>query len=94
MSIGLIAIGALPFCPNNDSIQNYTLLHTKQSLLSLQLITEINVQLALFRDLLIHIGQPHDSPELRERVRRLRRACVEATKTTSNLVLPNCKKLV
>ncbi|CAH0724766.1 unnamed protein product, partial [Brenthis ino] len=56
------------------------------------LITEINVQLALFRDLLIHIGQPHDSPELRERVRRLRRTCVEATKQTSQLVLPACKK--
>ncbi|XP_049881021.1 uncharacterized protein LOC126377344 isoform X2 [Pectinophora gossypiella] len=56
------------------------------------LITEINVQLALFRDLLIHIGQAHDCPELRERVRRLRRACVEATKQTSQLVLPNCKK--
>ncbi|XP_073957612.1 decima isoform X2 [Choristoneura fumiferana] len=56
------------------------------------LITEINVQLALFRDLLIHFGQPHDCPELRERVRRLRRACVEATKQTSQLVLPNCKK--
>lgn len=52
------------------------------------------MQLALFRDLLIHIGQPHDCPELRERVRRLRRACVEATKQTSQLVLPNCKKLV
>ncbi|XP_045539855.1 uncharacterized protein LOC106709038 isoform X2 [Papilio machaon] len=56
------------------------------------LITEINVQLALFRDLLIHIGQPPDCPELRERVRRLRRACVEATKQTSQLVLPTCKK--
>ncbi|GBP66691.1 hypothetical protein EVAR_79046_1 [Eumeta japonica] len=55
------------------------------------LITEINVQLALFRDQLIHIGQPHDCPELRERVRRLRRACVEATKQTSQLVLPTCK---
>ncbi|XP_045774115.1 uncharacterized protein LOC123873335 isoform X2 [Maniola jurtina] len=56
------------------------------------LITEINVQLALFRDLLIHIGQPHDCPELRERVRRLRRTCVEATKQTSQLVLPASKK--
>ncbi|CAH2050257.1 unnamed protein product, partial [Iphiclides podalirius] len=56
------------------------------------LIAEINVQLALFRDLLIHIGQPPDCPELRERVRRLRRACVEATKQTSQLVLPTCKK--
>ncbi|KPJ16667.1 hypothetical protein RR48_10266 [Papilio machaon] len=58
------------------------------------LITEINVQLALFRDLLIHIGQPPDCPELRERVRRLRRACVEATKQTSQLVLPTCKKIL
>ncbi|XP_034834824.1 uncharacterized protein [Maniola hyperantus] len=56
------------------------------------LITEINIQLALFRDLLIHIGQPHDCPELRERVRRLRRTCVEATKQTSQLVLPASKK--
>ncbi|CAK1601889.1 unnamed protein product [Parnassius mnemosyne] len=56
------------------------------------LITEINVHLALFRDLLIHIGQPPDCPELRERVRRLRRACVETTKQTSQLVLPTCKK--
>ncbi|VVC90560.1 unnamed protein product [Leptidea sinapis] len=37
------------------------------------MIADINVQLALFRDLLIHIGQPTDCPELRERVRRLRR---------------------
>ncbi|XP_050666308.1 uncharacterized protein LOC126966353 [Leptidea sinapis] len=56
------------------------------------LIADINVQLALFRDLLIHIGQPTDCPELRERVRRLRRTCVEATKQTCQLVLPTCKK--
>ncbi|CAG9132387.1 unnamed protein product [Plutella xylostella] len=56
------------------------------------LISEINVQLALFRDQLIHFGQPPDCPELRERVRRLRRACVEATKQTSQLVLAACKK--
>ncbi|KAG6452356.1 hypothetical protein O3G_MSEX007620 [Manduca sexta] len=70
----------------------YFALHYECHLKEAMLITEINVQLALFRDLLIHFGQPHDCPELRERVRRLRRACVEATKQTSQLVLPNSKK--
>lgn len=52
---------------------------------------EINSQVALFRDLLIHIGQSKDSPELREKVRKLRRSCVEACKNTSQLILPQAK---
>ncbi|XP_063395222.1 uncharacterized protein LOC134680105 isoform X2 [Cydia fagiglandana] len=73
------------------TIRTYSTYHESEPSVP-SLITEINVQLALFRDLLIHFGQPPDCPELRERVRRLRRACVEATKQTSQLVLPNCKK--
>ncbi|XP_015109325.1 uncharacterized protein LOC107036015 isoform X2 [Diachasma alloeum] len=54
-------------------------------------IQEINSQVAQFRDLLINIGQTRDGPELRERVRKLRRNCVEACKSTSQLVLPQMR---
>lgn len=52
-------------------------------------IQDINSQVAQFRDLLINIGQPRDCPELREKIRRVRRNCVEACKSTSQLVLPH-----
>ncbi|KYM96406.1 hypothetical protein ALC62_12912 [Cyphomyrmex costatus] len=52
-------------------------------------IQDINSQVAQFRDLLINIGQPRDCPELREKIRKLRRNCVEACKSTSQLVLPH-----
>ncbi|XP_046600562.1 uncharacterized protein LOC107219815 isoform X1 [Neodiprion lecontei] len=54
-------------------------------------IQDINSQVAQFRDLLINIGQPRDSPELREKIRKLRRSCVEACKNTSQLVLPQIR---
>ncbi|XP_076280847.1 decima isoform X1 [Lasioglossum baleicum] len=55
-------------------------------------IEEINSQVAQFRDLLINIGQPRDCPELREKIRRLRRNCVEACKTTSQHILPQVRR--
>ncbi|XP_003393802.1 uncharacterized protein LOC126918999 [Bombus affinis] len=55
-------------------------------------IQEINNQVAQFRDLLINIGQPRDCPELREKIRRLRRHCVEACKNTSQLILPQVRR--
>lgn len=58
----------------------------------LQQIQDINSQIALFRDLLINIGQSRDGPELRERVRKVRRSCVEACKNTSQLVLPQMRR--
>lgn len=60
----------------------------------LQLIVEINSQVALFRDLLIHIGQSKDSPELREKVRKVRRSCVEACKHTTELIITQIKRYV
>ncbi|RZF36512.1 hypothetical protein LSTR_LSTR008847 [Laodelphax striatellus] len=57
-----------------------------------QLITEINSQVALFRDLLIHIGTSRDCPELREKIRKLRRTCVDACKHTSQLLLPQIRR--
>ncbi|KAK7868272.1 hypothetical protein R5R35_013869 [Gryllus longicercus] len=58
------------------------------------LIVEINAQVALFRDLLIHIGQPRDCPELREKIRKLRRTCVDACRHTSQLLLPQMRSAV
>ncbi|XP_066594172.1 regulator of G-protein signaling 7-binding protein isoform X2 [Prorops nasuta] len=52
-------------------------------------IQDINCQVAQFRDLLINIGQPRDCPELRERIRKLRRNCVDACKHASQSVLPH-----
>ncbi|XP_076054357.1 regulator of G-protein signaling 7-binding protein-like [Oratosquilla oratoria] len=58
---------------------------------SQQLVHEINQQVALFRDLLICVGQPRDGPELRERIRKVRRQCVETCKHSSGLLLPGIK---
>ncbi|CAH0776422.1 unnamed protein product [Bemisia tabaci] len=58
------------------------------------LITEINGQVALFRDLLIHIGTARDCPEMREKVRKLRRTCVDACRHTSQLLLPQIRSAV
>ncbi|KAF6217302.1 hypothetical protein GE061_001656 [Apolygus lucorum] len=59
-----------------------------------QLITEINSQLALFRDLLIHIGTSRDCPELREKIRKLRRMCVDACRNTAQHLLPQIRSAV
>ncbi|XP_013107113.1 uncharacterized protein LOC106086850 [Stomoxys calcitrans] len=55
------------------------------------LIVEINSHVALFRDLLIHVGQSKDCPELREKIRKLRRTCVEAFKRTEQILMPQVK---
>uniref|UniRef100_A0A8D9BG92 Uncharacterized protein n=1 Tax=Cacopsylla melanoneura TaxID=428564 RepID=A0A8D9BG92_9HEMI len=55
------------------------------------LMTEINAQIALFRDLLIHMGTSRDCPEMREKIRKLRRACVDTCRTTAQLLLPSLK---
>ncbi|EFN89513.1 hypothetical protein EAI_07089, partial [Harpegnathos saltator] len=54
-------------------------------------IQDINSQVAQFRDLLINIGQSRDCPELREKIRKMRRNCVETCKHTSQLVLPHVR---
>ncbi|XP_052852507.1 uncharacterized protein LOC128262356 isoform X2 [Drosophila gunungcola] len=52
---------------------------------------EINSHVALFRDMLIHVGQAKDCPELREKIRKLRRTCVEALKHTAQILMPQVK---
>ncbi|EDW03315.1 uncharacterized protein LOC6562283 [Drosophila grimshawi] len=53
-----------------------------------KLIMEINCHVAQFRELLIFIGQSRDSPELREKIRKLRRSCVDACKNLAHLITP------
>ena len=58
----------------------------------LQVICDINVQTATFRDVLIHVGTTKDSPELREKIRRVRRQCVEDCKETHQTLMPKIKR--
>jgi len=51
----------------------------------------LNLQVALFRDLLLDVGGPKDGPNLREKLRRIRLDVVEATLRTNRLILPNIK---
>lgn len=57
-----------------------------------QQIQEINCQIALFRDLLLAVGQTRDCPELREKLRKLRRTVVDACRHTAQVVLPQVRK--
>ncbi|XP_044572060.1 uncharacterized protein LOC6504082 isoform X2 [Drosophila ananassae] len=41
--------------------------------------------------MLIHVGQAKDCPELREKIRKLRRTCVEAFKHTAQILMPQVK---
>lgn len=55
------------------------------------IIFDINVHIAVFRDLLIHVGTTKDAPELREKIRRVRMQCVEGCQQTNNQLLPQVK---
>ncbi|KAL1129909.1 hypothetical protein AAG570_012853 [Ranatra chinensis] len=44
--------------------------------------------------MLIHIGTTRDCPELREKIRKLRRTCVDAFKHTAQLLLPQIRSAV
>ena len=48
--------------------------------------------MALFRDLLMHVGQTKDSPEMREKIRKVRRTLLDMFTQTSSLILPQIKK--
>lgn len=54
-------------------------------------VSDINVQTATFRDVLIHVGTSKDSPELREKIRAVRRKCVEDCKDTHRTLMPKIK---
>uniref|UniRef100_T1JDD8 Syntaxin N-terminal domain-containing protein n=1 Tax=Strigamia maritima TaxID=126957 RepID=T1JDD8_STRMM len=54
-------------------------------------INDMNIQLASLRDLLIHVGQPRDCPEMREKIRKVRKNCVDSCKATNQILLPQVR---
>ena len=60
--------------------------------LSPQTLTELNIQVAQFRDLLLAVGSAKDCPDLRERIRKVRMEAVEEVMRTNNSLLPHVKK--
>jgi len=59
-----------------------------------QALTELNLQVALFRDLLLGVGSARDCPELREKIRKIRMEAVEDVVKTNNSLLPHVKKCI
>ena len=57
-----------------------------------QALVKLNVQVALFRDLLLYVGGSKDGPALRVKVRRVRMAAVEMVIRTNKILLPHIKK--
>ena len=52
----------------------------------------LNLQVALFRDLLLDVGGTKDGSALRENLRKVRMAAVEAVIKTNKTLLPYIKK--
>ena len=52
----------------------------------------LNLQVALFRDLLLDVGSSKDGPELREKIRKVRMDAVEKVRKTNTCLLPHIKK--
>lgn len=57
-----------------------------------QAVEEVNTHVAQFRDLLIHIGQAKDGPEMREKIRRIRRQTIESCRHASQILLLQVRK--
>ena len=55
-------------------------------------LVTLNLQVALFRDLLLDVGGCKDGPALREKVRRVRMGAVEAVVRTYRTILPHIKE--
>lgn len=59
-----------------------------------KLIEELNVGVALFRDVLLSVSSAQDGPELRQRIRTLRQRCVQACVDAAHLLLPHIRSAV
>lgn len=53
-----------------------------------QYLNSINHHLAVFREMLITLGQEKDGPELREKIRKLRCTLLEECQITAQLLIP------
>ena len=59
---------------------------------TLQAMVELNLQVAIFRDLLLGVGSARDCPEMRERIRKVRMDAMQEVIKTNNSLLPHIKK--
>ncbi|XP_065562869.1 uncharacterized protein LOC136028859 isoform X2 [Artemia franciscana] len=55
------------------------------------MIIDLNSQVAFYRFLLLNVGQTRDCPEMREKIRKVRRQCVEVCRNTSQLLMPQIR---
>lgn len=62
--------------------------------LTAKLIDELNIGVALFRDVLLSLSTSQDGPELRQRIRILRQRCVTTCIDASHLLLPHIRSAV
>ncbi|XP_076305028.1 uncharacterized protein LOC143222413 isoform X2 [Tachypleus tridentatus] len=80
-----LSVGSL-----HDSLE-----HSKESQSHLaecnRLIEELNYQTALFRDLLISVGNRHDSPEVRDKIKQVRRKCLDICSSVSHVLMPQIR---
>ncbi|CAL1263394.1 unnamed protein product [Larinioides sclopetarius] len=56
-----------------------------------RIIEELNSSVANFRDLLIHIGKGHDNPEVRDKMRVMRKKCVDRCSTANRVLMPQIR---
>lgn len=59
-----------------------------------QVLIDLNLLVAQFRDLLLGVGSARDCPELREKIRKVRMEAVEEVVRTNNSLLPHVKKCI
>lgn len=59
-----------------------------------QALVELNLQVAIFRDLLLGVGSARDSPDLRERIRKVRMDAMQEVTKTNNSLLPHIKRYI
>ncbi|CAM1324824.1 Uncharacterised protein g8801 [Pycnogonum litorale] len=53
-----------------------------------RVICDLNGHIATLRDLLMYVGHAKDAPEIRDRIRKYRRNCVDLCKHAGQLLLP------
>ncbi|KAF8794865.1 hypothetical protein HNY73_002787 [Argiope bruennichi] len=56
-----------------------------------RIIEELNSSVANFRDLLIHIGKGHDNPEVRDKMRVMRKRCVDRCSAANRVLMPQIR---
>jgi len=87
--------GCLSNKEDDKKLQQFALQRSKEEEKKIhQALLDLNLQVALFRDLLLGVGSSKDSPELREKIRKVRMAAVEEVSKTNISLLPHIKNCI